>query len=73
MSRFIDNFEDLDHLDDWLRTVYLPSLPADILIVFSSRNPLADAWHCDLGWQSLIHEIPLQHFSDNSDNRCELR
>jgi hypothetical protein len=57
----IDTSEMLAPLDGWLREVFLPQLPGNILFVLAGRNPPPLAWRTDPGWQSLIRIIPLRN------------
>lgn len=60
---FIDTYETLKPLDEWLRDVFLPQLPTNILIVIAGRYSLTTAWQADPGWNQLIHVFPLRNFS----------
>ena len=59
----IDTYEALVPLDPWLREVFLPQLPENVLIVLASRDPLPPAWRADAGWQALIKVVPLRNFN----------
>lgn len=59
----IDTYEKLAPLDPWLREVFLPQLPEDVLIVLASQYSPASAWSADSGWQSLVRVLPLRNFS----------
>ncbi len=59
----IDTYEMLAPLDTWLREVFLPQLPEDVLIVMAGQYPPSSAWAADAGWQSLIRILPLRNFS----------
>ncbi len=59
----VDTCERLAPLDNWLRDVFLPQLPADVLVVLASRNPLPPAWRSDPGWQTLVRVAPLRNLS----------
>lgn len=59
----IDTYEKLGPLDPWLREVFLPQLPEDVLVVMAGQYPLASAWSADSGWQSLLRVLPLRNFS----------
>ncbi|NJN99115.1 MAG: ATP-binding protein, partial [Anaerolineales bacterium] len=59
----IDTYEMLAPLDSWLREVFLPQLPEDVLIVMAGQYPPSSAWAADAGWQSLIRILPLRNFS----------
>jgi hypothetical protein len=59
----IDTYEALTPLDNWLRSVFLPQLPENVLMVLASTNPPTDAWRTDSGWHSLIHVLPLRNLT----------
>lgn len=58
---FIDTYETISALDEWLREEFLPQLSSEILVVFSGRNSPCEAWHSDPGWQALIRTLPLRN------------
>ena len=47
---FIDTYEQLMPLDNWLREEFLPALPADALVVVAGRTPPSPQWASDPGW-----------------------
>lgn len=49
----IDGYELLAPLDDWFRTVFLPSLPSGTVTVLAGRTAPSDAWWLDAGWRTL--------------------
>lgn len=59
----IDTYELLAPLDSWLREVFLPQLPENLLVVLAGRNPPAPAWRADPGWQTLLRSLPLRNLS----------
>lgn len=59
----IDTYEKLTPLDPWLREVFLPELPEDVLVVMAGQNPPLPGWSGDSGWQSLVRTLPLRNFS----------
>ncbi len=59
----IDTYERLTPIDEWLREVFLPQLPENILTILTGRHPPAVAWRADPGWQTLIRLLPLQNLS----------
>lgn len=61
----IDTYETLAPLDDWLREVFLPTLPENTLVVLAGRYPLNAAWRADSGWQSLTYVIALRNLGRN--------
>lgn len=59
----IDTFETLFPLDTWLRTIFLPELPENILTVLAGRNPPAPAWQADPGWGMLVRILPIRNLN----------
>ena len=59
----LDTYETLAGLDDWLRESYLPSLPADVVVVIAGRSPPSVHWLADPGWQDLLRVVPLRNLS----------
>jgi DNA-binding CsgD family transcriptional regulator len=60
----IDTYEVLGLLDAWLRTRFLPALPATTLTVLSGRDRPAMAWQTAAGWAGLVAEFPLEVLSE---------
>ncbi len=60
---FIDTYEKISSLDEWLREVFLPQLPENTLIVIAGRNSPGAAWRSDPGWQALMQTVPLRNLS----------
>ena len=59
---FIDTYEQLDALDNWLHQRFIPQLPAQALVVLAGRQPPATDWQTDAGWQAIIETLPLRNF-----------
>ena len=59
----LDTYELMAPLDDWLRDVFLPQLPDQVLTVLASRHAPAPPWRADPGWQPLLHVLPLRNLS----------
>lgn len=59
----LDTYETIAPLDEWLREVFLPQLSENTLIVIAGRHSPSFAWRADLGWQVLIHLLPLRNLS----------
>jgi hypothetical protein len=59
----IDTAELLTPLDSWLRDVFLPQLPGNILVVIAGRNPPSLRWRTDPGWQQLMQLLPLKNLN----------
>lgn len=57
----VDTYEMLSPLDLWLREVFLPQLPDNVLVVLAGREPPPSAWTADPGWQSLVRTISLRN------------
>ncbi len=53
----VDGFHSLGLLDSWMRTTFLPELPAGARIVIASREAPMAAWATDFG--PLLHTIAL--------------
>ena len=60
---FIDTYELLTPLDNWLRDSFLPTLPENVLTVIAGRNPPAIAWRTDPGWQAYLRLVPLRNLA----------
>ncbi|MUL37845.1 AAA family ATPase [Gloeocapsopsis dulcis] len=60
---FLDTYETLVPLDEWLREVFLPQLSETTLTVIASRYAPANAWRIDPGWQALMYALPLRNLS----------
>jgi len=60
---FVDTYELLSSLDNWLREDFLPNLPGTVLTVLTSRNPPGLAWRTDPGWRHLLHVLPLRNLA----------
>lgn len=60
---FIDTYEKIAPLDDWIRIDFLPQLPANVLTVITGRNAPALNWTTDPGWRMLMRTLPLRNFS----------
>lgn len=61
----IDTYETLVPLDGWLRDVFLPQLPGNVLTVLAGRHPPTLPWRTDPGWEGLVQIIPLRNLSPN--------
>lgn len=60
---FIDTYEKLNPLDGWLREVFLPQLPENVLLVTAGREALAAGWRTDPGLNMFIRAIPLRNLN----------
>lgn len=60
---FIDTYEKLGPLDDWIRVDFLPNLPAKMLTIIGGRNAPSLSWMTDTGWRSLMRTVQLRNFT----------
>jgi hypothetical protein len=60
----IDGYEQLAPIDAWLRNEFVPSLPADVVLVLAGREPPAAPWRTDPGWRRIVALLPMDHFDD---------
>jgi hypothetical protein len=60
---FIDTYENLAPLDDWLRLEFLPQLTDNVLVVIAGRNAPSLAWRMDPSWQSMTVMLPLRNLN----------
>lgn len=56
---FIDVYEQMESMDQWLRDYFLKKLNKNILTVIAGRYPLSEAWHLSPAWRTLIMRMPL--------------
>ena len=59
----IDTCELLAPLDDWLRAVFLPQMPDNVLTVMAGRKAPSANWVSDSGWQKLMKSIQLRNLT----------
>jgi hypothetical protein len=57
----VDGYEQLDHLDSWVRDRLLPRLPASTRVVLASRGPPRPAWRADPGWSEVLRVVSLRN------------
>ena len=60
----VDGYEQLGAIDGWLRQIFVPSLPAEDVVVLAGREPPAAAWRTDPGWRQVVAIHPLGHLDD---------
>jgi hypothetical protein len=65
----VDTYEKIKPLDDWLRMVFLPELPGNVLTVISGRNNLSTNWKTDPGWQSITKTFSLKELSSEESSQ----
>lgn len=58
---FVDTYELIAPLDNWLRQHFFPQLPPHVLIVLAGRQPPAAAWQVDPGWSDLTRVVSLRN------------
>lgn len=68
----IDTFESAAGLEDWLREVFIPGLPAEALVVITGRRRPGEAWRRDPGWRDLLRVVSLRNLGPE-DSRAFLR
>ena len=59
----VDTFESLASIETWLREVFLPELPENVLVVLAGRNPPESGWRLDPGWQSFLQTLALRNLT----------
>jgi AAA ATPase domain len=65
----IDTYERLTPLDDWVRTCFLPRLPASTLTVLAGRDRPNPAWRAESGWGDLMRQISLRNLDPAAGRR----
>jgi hypothetical protein len=60
----VDGYEQLGAIDGWLRQEFVPSLPAEDVMVLAGREPPAAAWRTDPGWREVVAVHPLEHLDE---------
>ncbi len=60
---FVDTYEKIAPLDDWIRVDFLPQLPSNVLTVIAGRNAPGLSWTTDAGWRMLMRTIQLRNFT----------
>jgi hypothetical protein len=55
----LDTYERFRLMDTWLRQVFIPSLPENVRVILSGREPPVTSWFTTPGWQGLFHAVPL--------------
>jgi hypothetical protein len=59
----MDAAERLEPVESWLREEFLPSLPAETLVVIAGRRPPDEGWRSDPGWRELLRVVSLRNLS----------
>jgi DNA-binding winged helix-turn-helix (wHTH) protein len=74
---FVDTYELLTSLDDWLREMLLPQLPARSLIVIAGRHEPATTWRANVDWAALTRVHPLGNLAPGESrtflDRCGVK
>jgi DNA-binding winged helix-turn-helix (wHTH) protein len=70
---FVDTYERLEVLDEWLRQTLLPQLPAQTLVVIAGRNEPASPWRTDAAWAPLTRIDVLGNLSAEDGRLCLTR
>ncbi len=60
---FIDTYEIIAPLDNWLREEFLPHISEQTLVVIAGRYGPRVEWRSDAGWQALLHTLPLRNLA----------
>ena len=65
----LDGYDRLAQLDDWFRSEFLPSLPAESVVVIVGREPPAPVWRTDAGWRALatVHRMDPMSPADSTE------
>ncbi len=58
---FIDAFDALQSLDQWVRSQFLPLLPSDTRVVIAGRYRPSPAWLSDPGLAGLVHVLNIRN------------
>ena len=55
----VDGYDRLVALDEWMRSDFLPTLPAESVVALVGRETPATAWRTDPGWRALatVHRL----------------
>ncbi|WP_315910938.1 LuxR C-terminal-related transcriptional regulator [Xylanibacillus composti] len=56
---FLDAYERMDEVDQWLRNYFLKHLHLNVLIVIAGRSPLSEPWLLSPVWRQIILRIQL--------------
>ena len=65
----LDTYELFTPLDNWLREIFLPLLPDNVLVVLAGRNQPSPGWRADPGWQALLRVLPLRNLSSEESRQ----
>ncbi len=60
---FVDNYEKIESLDEWVNVELLPQFPENVLTVFSGRNGPSPRWTDEPAWKNIVRIFPIQNFT----------
>jgi hypothetical protein len=60
---FVDTYELLAPIDDWVRETLLSDLPDNVVLVLGGRNAPSPGWRSDPAWGTLIRPFSLRNMS----------
>ncbi|WP_309122565.1 LuxR C-terminal-related transcriptional regulator [Paenibacillus sp.] len=66
---FIDTYEHMEGLDQWLRESFLKRLGNNVMIVIAGRYPLSEAWRISPAWGRCLTRLPLAELDAASVER----
>ncbi|MBD0384795.1 helix-turn-helix transcriptional regulator [Paenibacillus sedimenti] len=58
---FIDTYEQIEGMDQWLREHFFKRIDDRILVVISGRNELSEHWFMSPMWRRLVQRMPLSY------------
>jgi DNA-binding winged helix-turn-helix (wHTH) protein len=70
---FVDTYELVTSIDDWLRDTLLPQLPARSLVVIAGRHDPAATWRTDVHWAALTRIHPLGNLDSGASRTFLVR
>ena len=65
----VDEYEQLAPIDSWLRNEFMPTLPAEDVVVLAGRAAPAAAWRVDPGWRPIVAVNRLDPFDPGDSDR----
>jgi hypothetical protein len=70
---FVDTYEKLTPVDDWMRQEFLPQMPDNVLTVLSGRKAPSKHWVLDNGWQQLMKVLQVRNLSPAESRQLLLK
>ncbi len=70
---FVDTYEKINPIDDWMRQEFLPQMPDNVLTVLSGRRPPSKNWVVDQGWHQLMQVLHIRNLSPTESREFLLR